>query len=219
MQGTSQNSAPTPAKIQFKGTLFVITAPSGAGKTSLVRELLQRMPELRLSISHTTRPPRDGERDGLDYYFVSEQEFLAMSTEAAFLEHARVFGNYYGTSEKAVRNQLGAGHDVLLEIDWQGANQVRRLIPEAVSIFILPPSKASLEQRLRKRGKDSEESIQARLAEARDEMSHYAEADYLIINEQFDQAVDELRAVILAQRVRLIRQAERHAGTIGLLLG
>ncbi len=201
------------------GSLYVITAPSGAGKTSLVRAVLEHMDGIYLSISHTTSPPRDGEVDGIDYHFVEEAEFLAMSTRGEFLEHARVFGNYYGTSEQSVKAELQGGKDIILEIDWQGAQQVRRLIPHAISIFILPPSCEVLEERLRKRGKDSEETIHARLAEAKEEMSHYAEADYLIVNDDFNRATDELRAIVLAQRVILAKQSSHYADLIRLLLG
>ncbi len=202
----------------MSGTLFVVTAPSGAGKTSLVRALLERMHGLELSISHTTRPPRTGEVHGKDYYFVDETRFHAMASDSEFLEYAQVFGNYYGTSEAWVKQQLARDIDILLEIDWQGAAQVRRLMPAAVGIFILPPSRESLEQRLRKRGKDSEETIRKRLSQARDEMSHYGEADFFIINDDFDQALEELYAVVLSRRVQTAQQSQRHADTIRLLL-
>jgi guanylate kinase len=202
----------------MSGSLFVVTAPSGAGKTSLVRSLLERTPGLQISISHTTRNPRDGEKDGEDYYFVDESRFHAMAENSEFLEYARVFGNYYGTSEAWIKDRLKQDIDILLEIDWQGAAQVRRLMPDAVGIFILPPSREALDERLRKRGKDSEETILQRLAQARDEISHYGEADYLIFNDDFETALEELRAVIISQRVQTAVQSSRHADTIRLLL-
>src|SRR5687767_11669880 len=167
------------------GLLFTVSAPSGAGKTSLVKALVQRNPSVRISISHTTRAKRPGEVDAQDYFFVSKGEFMKRVSAGGFLEHAEVFGNYYGTSQQAVDELLKQGYDVILEIDWQGAAQVRRLRPEVVSIFILPPSRAVLEQRLRGRGQDSEAVITQRLAAARGEISHYAESDYLIINDDF----------------------------------
>lgn len=202
----------------MSGSLFVVTAPSGAGKTSLVRALLDCTDDIQLSISYTTRSPREGETDGVDYYYVDEARFHAMAESSDFLEYARVFGNYYGTSESWVKDRLKQGIDILLEIDWQGAEQVRRLMPEAIGIFILPPSLVTLEERLRKRGTDSEETIVQRLSEAQQEMSHYGEADYLIINDDFDRALEELRAVILASRVETEGQSERQAETIRLLL-
>lgn len=202
----------------MSGSLFVVTAPSGAGKTSLVRALLDCTDDIQLSISYTTRSPREGEADGVDYYYVDEARFHAMAESSDFLEYARVFGNYYGTSESWVKDRLKQGIDILLEIDWQGAEQVRRLMPEAIGIFILPPSLVTLEERLRKRGTDSEETIVQRLSEAQQEMSHYGEADYLIINDDFDRALEELRAVILASRVETEGQSERQAETIRLLL-
>jgi len=202
----------------MSGSLFVVTAPSGAGKTSLVRALLECTDDLQLSISHTTRSPRDCETDGVDYHYVDEARFHAMAENSEFLEYARVFGNYYGTSETWVKDRLKQDIDILLEIDWQGAEQVRRLMPEAIGIFILPPSLQALEERLRKRGTDSEETIVQRLSEAQQEMSHYGEADYLIFNDDFDRALEELRAVILASRVETEAQSPRHADAIRLLL-
>jgi guanylate kinase len=202
----------------MSGSLFVVTAPSGAGKTSLVRALLERTQDLQLSISHTTRSPRDGETEGVDYYFVDEARFHAMAESNEFLEYAHVFGNYYGTSETWVKDRLRQGIDILLELDWQGAVEIRRLMPEAIGIFILPPSRKTLEERLRKRGTDSEGNILRRLSQARDEMSHYGEADYLIFNDDFDRALDELSAVIISSRVKTAGQSLRHADTIRLLL-
>jgi guanylate kinase len=176
--------------------LFVISAPSGAGKTSLVKALLQRLPGLKVSISHTTRPPRPNEQHGREYYFVSIGEFERMVAEGAFLEHARVFDNYYGTSLPQLREKLAAGHDVILEIDWQGARQVRQAAPGCCSIFILPPSLEALKTRLNGRGTDSPEVIARRLADAVADMSHWREFDYVVVNDDFDRAVDELADII-----------------------
>jgi guanylate kinase len=190
------------------GTLYTVSAPSGAGKTSLVNALIQRCQALRVSVSHTTRPMRPGEEDGVNYHFVSEESFLAMLKTAEFLEHARVFGNLYGTSRVWVERQLDAGTDVILEIDWQGAQQVKRLLPETRAIFIVPPSRETLEQRLNSRGQDDVAIIEARMAEAVEEMSHYGESDYLVVNTDFEQALDELQAIIACQRLRTSRQRD-----------
>lgn len=183
-----------------KGSLFIVAAPSGAGKTSLVNALVEQQSDIRLSVSHTTRPAREGEVDGQDYFFVSQDCFAQMRDAGAFLESATVFDNSYGTSSEAVLAQLQNGFDVILEIDWQGAEQVRRNFPESTSIFILPPSKATLEQRLRGRGQDNEEVIARRMSDAENEMSHYVEFDYLIVNDQFDVALKNLAAIITARR-------------------
>jgi len=188
------------------GTLFTISAPSGAGKTSLVKALVQRDTTLRVSVSHTTRAMRPGEENGVNYHFVEEQSFRAMLERSEFLEHAQVFGNLYGTSQVWVEQQLLAGTDVILEIDWQGAQQVKRLMPETRSIFILPPSRATLAQRLTARGQDDQNIIAARMAEAVEEMSHYVEGDYLVVNQDFDTALDQLQAIIDSQRLRTSRQ-------------
>jgi len=188
------------------GTLFIISAPSGAGKTSLVKALLGSMSQICVSVSYTTRQQRQGEIDGKDYNFVSPDQFESMLGQSAFIEHACVFGNFYGTSEEWVKNRLQNGIDVILEIDWQGAQQVRHLIPEAVSIFILPPSRATLLERLLQRGQDNQKVIDQRMAEAVSEMSHYAEFDHLIINDDFQLALAELQAVISCQRTRIDRQ-------------
>jgi guanylate kinase len=201
-----------------QGTLYILSAPSGAGKTSLLKALRQQDDSLHVSVSHTTRDMRPGEQDGVDYHFVSHDEFLCMVGDGGFLEHAEVFGNYYGTSEAAVNRELNAGHDTVLEIDWQGARQVRRRFPEAVSIFILPPDQQALRDRLDARGQDSEETIRHRMHQAVEEMSHYAEFDYLIINDQFEIALAQLSAVVNAQRQRLIYQATRHSDRIQNLL-
>lgn len=201
-----------------KGTLYVVSAPSGAGKTSLLKAVLQRMPELKLSVSHTTRAQRPGEENGKHYHFVSEAEFKAMLEQANFIEHAQVFGNFYGTSRLWLEEQLQAGHDVILEIDWQGAQQVRKLMPECRSIFILPPSKQELLNRLTGRGQDSDEVIQKRMAAAHQEMIHYNEYDYLVINDDFDKACDHLQAIFQARRLTLNSQQLRQQELIADLL-
>lgn len=201
------------------GTLYIISAPSGAGKTSLVKALVDTIPGLSISVSHTTRPRRDGEVDGVDYHFVDAEAFEAMVAAGEFLEHARVFGNAYGTARSSVEEQLDAGTDVILEIDWQGAQQVRAALPDAVSVFILPPSRRELERRLRARGKDSEDVIARRLREAQSEMSHYHEYDYLVVNDAFGHALEELVAVARARRLRLAAQQERLGDTLQDLLG
>jgi guanylate kinase len=178
------------------GKLFVIAAPSGAGKTSLVSSLLAARPSLKVSVSHTTRKPRTTEVEGRDYYFVTPAQFHQLVGQNAFLEHAQVFDNFYGTGAAQVRDQLAAGNDVLLEIDWQGARQVRRAMPDSTSIFILPPSRAALEQRLRERRTDSVETIARRLADASTDMSHYQEFDYVVVNDKFERAAAELGAIL-----------------------
>ncbi len=183
------------------GTLYTVSAPSGAGKTSLVNALVERDPNLRVSVSHTTRLMRPGEDDGVNYHFVSEDQFRAMLERAEFLEHAQVFGNLYGTSQAWVEQQLATGTDVILEIDWQGAQQVKHLMPGTRAIFILPPSRETLEQRLTARGQDDSAIIAARMAEAVEEMSHYVESDYLVVNKDFDLALDELRAIVTSHRL------------------
>jgi guanylate kinase len=176
--------------------LFVISAPSGAGKTSLVRALLERRPGLVVSVSHTTRKPREQEADGRDYHFVSKAQFEQMVQQGAFLEHACVFGNFYGTGATPVRAQLDAGRDVMLEIDWQGAQQVRSVMPECVTIFVLPPSWPALQQRLEARRTDSAETIARRLADAVADMSHYREFDFVVVNDRFERAVEDLTAIL-----------------------
>lgn len=193
---------PKPAR----GELYTVSAPSGAGKTSLVEALIDSTEDLCVSVSHTTRAMRPGEENGLNYHFVSEKIFQDMLGKDAFLEHAQVFTNYYGTSKDWVEQQRQAGKDVILEIDWQGAQQVRRLIKDTIGIFILPPSKESLQQRLTKRGQDDSAIIEARMAQAHEEMSHYVEYDYLIINDSFDTALNSLKSIIHAQRQTLIKQ-------------
>lgn len=190
------------------GTLYTVSAPSGAGKTSLVNALIRRCQNLMVSVSHTTRPIRPGEEDGINYHFVEENNFQQMLDRSEFLEHARVFGNLYGTSRIWVEQQLDAGLDVILEIDWQGARQVKRLLPETSAIFIMPPSRATLQQRLNSRGQDDDAIIEARMAEAVEEMSHYVDGDYLVVNKDFERALDELEAIITCQRLRTSRQRE-----------
>jgi guanylate kinase len=196
------------------GNLFVVVAPSGAGKTSLVASLLERSRNVRLSISYTTRAPRPGEEDGREYHFVDKARFEAMIAADDFLEHANVYGNYYGTSRAWIRQELAGDHDVLLEIDWQGARQVRRLFPAMVGIFILPPSLAELRRRLQGRGKDSPETIERRLASAREDVSHVLEFEYIIVNERFEDALSELACVVRASRVSRAQQAGRLAKLI-----
>ena len=186
-----------------QGTLFIVSAPSGAGKTSLVGEILTRGDNIQASVSHTTRERRSGEKDGVNYHFVNQSEFLKMVDDDAFLEHAEVFGNHYGTSESWVRMTLELGIDVILEIDWQGAEQARKHFPSSQSIFILPPSKQSLQERLTLRGQDNREVIDRRIAAATQEMSHYIDADYLIINDDFETARAQLESIITAQRCQL----------------
>ncbi|MFO1435612.1 MAG: guanylate kinase [Gammaproteobacteria bacterium] len=200
------------------GTLFIVSAPSGAGKTSLVRALIEATPDIVVSVSHTTRAQRPGEQNGVNYHFTELPRFKAMATEGAFLEHAEVFGNSYGTARATVERELTAGRDVILEIDWQGAQQVRRMLPQAISIFILPPSMAELERRLRGRGTDSEEVIQRRMNAAVAEMSHYSEYDYLVINEDFKSAVADLQAIVRARRLRLAAQQAKNAENLALLV-
>lgn len=200
------------------GTLYTVSAPSGAGKTSLVSALVKSNPEVCVSVSHTTRPMRPGEVNGINYHFIDHATFEAMLKKDAFLEHARVFSNLYGTSQKWVEDTLHQGIDVILEIDWQGAQQVRRLMPQTVSLFILPPSLACLRQRLTGRGQDAETVIDARMAEAISEMSHYVEADYLIINDDFTTALAQFQALITSQHLRLARQVQKHTSLIKELL-
>lgn len=193
------------------GNLFIITAASGAGKTSLVRALLQQDAQIQLSVSYTTRQPRVGEVNGEHYHFVDEASFLKMLDENDFLESAHVHGARYGTSKTCVNEVLAAGQDLILEIDWQGAAQVRQLYPEAISIFILPPSMQELESRLRGRGQDSDEVIAKRLAAAKDEMSHVGEFDYVTINDKFEVALEDLNAIVRTQRLKREKQLARHA--------
>ena len=191
------------------GNLFIVCAPSGAGKTTLVDALLQREPDIKLSTSYTTRAPRPGERDGVDYNFVDRARFEAMIGAGDFLEHASVHGNHYGTSRAWIEREIAGEHDVLLEIDWQGAAQVRKIFPQLVGMFILPPSIEELRRRLQGRGKDAPETIERRIAGAREEISHVLEFEYIIVNDRFEQALEEIRSVVHAARVSRTRQSIR----------
>ena len=202
----------------MRGTLFIVAAPSGAGKSSIVNACLARDPNIALSISFTSRAPRPGERHAQHYNFVSAEEFQRMIDAGDFFEHALVHGDLKGTARQSVEPQLAEGRDVLLEIDWQGARQVREKVQDAVGIFILPPSREALEERMRKRGQDSDDVIARRLAAAREEMSHYGEFDYVIVNEVFDTAVAEMCSIFTASRLRRDAQAQRHAAMIEGLL-
>ena len=202
-----------------QGTLYIISAPSGAGKTSLVKALLESTDNIMVSVSHTTRPMRNGEVDGKDYHFTDVARFRQMIADSAFLEHAQVFDNFYGTSRSSALDRMKHGVDVILEIDWQGAAQVREKMPDAVSIFILPPSREELEQRLRGRGTDSDEVIARRLGEAVLEMSHYQSFDYLVFNDDFNTALQQLRAIVLARRQRTEVQIQAQQPALDALLG
>jgi guanylate kinase len=196
------------------GNLFVIAAPSGGGKTSLTRALLERDRGIRLSVSYTTRAPRPGETQGVDYHYISADRFMALKAAGEFLEHAHVHGNWYATSASWLKAEVDAGRDVLLEIDWQGAAQVRSLVPDSVQVFILPPSLASLQQRLVKRGQDDAATIARRLTAARDEIRHCKEFDYVIINQDFASAVDDLSAIVRSARLRGVQQRARYRALI-----
>ena len=202
----------------MRGTLYIVAAPSGAGKSSIVNAVLARDHNISLSISFTSRPPRPGERHAEHYHFVSAAEFEGMVAAGDFFEHALVHGDWKGTARQSVEPQLMGGRDVLLEIDWQGARQVRRQILDAVSVFILPPSRVALEERMRKRGQDSDAVIAQRLAAAREEMSHYGEFDYVIVNEYFETAVADMCSIFTASRLRKDAQVARHARLITSLL-
>ena len=202
----------------MSGLLFVVSAASGTGKTSLVKALLERVTNLHVSVSHTTRAQRPGELEGVHYHFTSKEHFLAQVNEAGFIEYAEVFGNYYGTSQNTVKQQLAKGHDVLLEIDWQGAEQVRKLFPESKQIFILPPSQFDLRQRLSNRGTDSVDVIEHRLSCAVEDMQQFVNFDYVIINDDFNKALNDLASVITANRLVLAQQSARHQDMIQKLI-
>lgn len=206
-QSDSRPATASPAR----GLLLIVSAPSGAGKTTLVRALLKADPAIRLSISYTTRAPRPGEVNGKDYHFVGKEEFAGMLDRGEFLESAEVYGNFYGTSETWIEREIATGRDILLEIDWQGAAQVRKRFPEALSIFVLPPSLQALRNRLTNRAQDNHEVIQKRLAAAAEDVSHGTEFDYIIINDDFDQALLDLTALVRSARLTTPRQIERHA--------
>ncbi|WP_065758149.1 guanylate kinase [Pseudomonas defluvii] len=200
------------------GILYIISAPSGAGKTSLVKALIDAEPSIRVSVSHTTRAMRPGEENGVNYHFVDRAEFIRMTEHGDFLEQAEVFGNLYGTSQSTLQQTLDEGHDLILEIDWQGAEQVRKQMPQARSIFILPPSQQALRQRLTNRGQDSDEIIEGRMREAVSEMSHYNEYDFVIINDDFAMALEDLKAIFRANRLQQKSQQQRHSELLKQLL-
>ena len=202
----------------MSGLLFVVSAASGTGKTSLVKALLERVSDIHVSVSHTTRQQRPGEIDGVHYHFTTIKDFRDKINTTGFIEHAEVFGNYYGTSQAEVEKQLAAGHDVLLEIDWQGAEQVRRLFPDSIQIFIVPPSQYDLRERLSARGQDSLEVIEQRLAGAITDMQQYIHFDYLVINDVFDRALHDIESIIHSCRLTVAQQAKRHQQLIAALL-
>lgn len=201
-----------------QGAIFVVSAPSGAGKTSLVKRIISDVPDITVAVSHTTRPKRAGDVDGQDYHFVDRAEFESMIAAGDFVEHADVFGNYYGTSRAAITNCQAQGNDVILEIDWQGAKQVRERIPDTIAVFVVPPSREVLLRRLRDRGTDSEEVIARRTSEAVAEMRHLNEADYLLVNDDFEVAFSSFVAIISAARLRTPRQVRRHQSMIDELI-
>ncbi len=205
-------------KKQLQGTLFIISAPSGAGKTSLVNALVRDTNHLKLSISHTTRKKRPNEIEGYHYHFISEEKFQQKVAAGDFLEYARVFGNYYGTSQESVEKMLSEGHDVILEIDWQGAQQIKQVMPDSVSVFILPPSLEALRERLQSRGEDDEDTINHRMEKAISEISHFDEADYLVINDDFEDALKSLKAIVRCHRLRTDKQAVINQSVIEKLL-
>ncbi|ARB91905.2 guanylate kinase [Legionella longbeachae] len=202
----------------YLGNLFIVAAPSGGGKTSLVRRLVETLDSIEVSISHTTRPMRPGEQHGKDYFFVDEKEFICMVNECAFLEYARVFNHLYGTSMEQITKRLNEGIDVVLDIDWQGAQQIRHSFPDAVGIFIVPPSLEELKQRLLNRRQDKDEVISDRMKKAQDELSHYSEFNYLIVNDNFERAAMELGAIVLANRLRIERQINKQAKLLSFLM-
>ncbi|EKO3610974.1 guanylate kinase [Vibrio metschnikovii] len=203
-----------------KGTLYIVSAPSGAGKSSLIAGLLERNPTyaMKVSVSHTTRGMRPGEQDGVHYHFVQKEQFEALIEQGEFLEYAEVFGNYYGTSRIWIEDTLEKGIDVFLDIDWQGAQQIRQQMPHAKSVFILPPSKEELERRLNTRGQDSVAVIAKRMSEARSEISHYCEYDYVIVNDDFDVALMDFKAILRAERLKQDKQAAKYQSMIAALL-
>ena len=203
----------------IRGNLFIVSAPSGAGKSSLISALLKDKPsDMQVSVSHTTRQPRPGEVNGQHYHFVSIEEFKALIAANAFFEWAEVFGNYYGTSRTVIEQTLAKGIDVFLDIDWQGAEQVKKLMPEAIGVFILPPSKNELARRLTGRGQDSQDVIDSRMAQAVSEMSHYTQYDFVIVNDDFDTALVDLQAIIRSQRLTCASQSHTHNGMLVDLL-
>ena len=203
---------------QARGNLFILSAPSGAGKSSLINALLDRHQDMKVSVSHTTRSARPGEENGVHYHFVTQDEFKQVIDESGFLEWAQVFDNYYGTSKQSIEQQLSAGIDVFLDIDWQGARQIRKLVDDVRTIFIVPPSKQELESRLNSRGQDSAEVIAGRMAKAQSETSHYNEYDYLIVNDDFNKALQQLEKIVLASRLAQPNQALKHKNLLQDLL-
>lgn len=202
----------------YSGNLYIVAAPSGGGKTSLVRNLIETLDDIEVSVSHTTRAKRPGENNGVDYFFVDEHEFINMVNENAFIEHALVFNHLYGTSTQQICNRLKQGIDVVLDIDWQGAEQIRRTFPKAISIFIIPPSLDELKQRLMSRGQDKDEIISERMRKAQDELSHYPEFDYLVVNDNFEHAAMELKAIVIANRLLIERQVNKQSKLLSFLL-
>ena len=200
------------------GQLFIVAAPSGGGKTSLVNQLILSMSNIELSISHTTRPARPKEKNGKDYFFVNHQAFESMVEQHGFLEHAKVFDNFYGTSKQQIEERLEDGTDIVLDIDWQGAQQIRKIIPEAVSIFLLPPSLQTLRERLQNRQQDNQDVIEKRMQQAHAELNHFAEFDYLIVNKEFDVALHELQAIVMAERLKKNIQIQRERKLLSFLL-
>lgn len=200
------------------GNIFIVAAPSGGGKTSLVKHLISTLDDIKVSISHTTRAKRPGEKEGVDYFFVDEKRFLEMVNDNDFVEHAQVFNHYYGTSVAQINTRLSAGIDVVLDIDWQGAQQIRRIFPQAISIFVVPPSLDVLKQRLQERKQDKEDVIADRMHRAQDELSHFSEFDYLIVNDDFEQAASDLTAIVKANRLTLQRQSAKVGKLLSFLL-
>lgn len=202
----------------FSGDLYIVAAPSGGGKTSLVKRLIETLDGILVSISHTTRSMRPGEKDGKDYFFVNEETFMAMVKNNEFIEHAKVFNQWYGTSVQQITKRLEQGIDIVLDIDWQGAKQIKALFPQAVSVFIIPPSVAVLKQRLMNRAQDNEAVIADRMTKAQAEMSHYSEFDYLIVNDSFEVAATELGAIVLANRLRMAQQVKKQSKLLSFLM-
>lgn len=202
----------------YSGNLYIVAAPSGGGKTSLVKTLIDTLEGIEVSRSHTTRPMRPGETNGVDYYFIDENEFLGMVNQNAFIEHARVFNYLYGTSVDQISKRLSNGIDVVLDIDWQGAEQIRRMFPDAVGVFIVPPSLEALKQRLLSRRQDNHEVISERMIKAQDELSHYPEFDFLIVNDEFEKAATELRAIVIANRLKMKAQVNKQSKLLSFLM-
>jgi len=203
---------------QISGTPYIVAAPSGGGKTSLVKNLIDDLDNIEVSISHTTRPQRRGETDGADYFFIDKTQFSQMILQNEFVEHAKVFDHYYGTSVRQIKDRLQKGIDIVLDIDWQGAQQIRKLFPETISIFIIPPSLDTLQERLEQRRRDNAQIIKKRMRQAQEEMSHYKEFDYLIVNDNFNEALIQLKSIVIANRLRLSQQLKRQAKLLSFLL-